>query len=93
LDWLALGTRRQDYLEGSLSSSVDDGDDLLVGHGLIGLYGDEGLGVLCCEDTQLLLELVTGKFGGGATVDREIIMQVGSQRDACGGCLGSRLRG
>ena len=93
MDWLALGTRRQDYLEGSLSSGVDDGDDLLVGHGLIGLYRDEGLGVLCGEDTQLLLELITGKFGGGAAVDREIIMQVGGQRDACGGRLGSRLRG
>ena len=91
--WLALGTRSQDYLEGSLSSGVDDGDDLLVGHGLIGLYRDEGLGVLCGEDTQLLLELITGKFGGGAAVDREIIMQVGGQRDACGGRLGSRLRG
>ena len=36
MDWLALGKRRQDYLEGSLSSGVDDGVDVALLSG--GIY-------------------------------------------------------
>ena len=47
---LGLGTCGEDYLEGGLRGSVDDGDDLLVGDGFVSLDGDVGLGMLSGED-------------------------------------------